>query len=85
MKNVFLAGTRLRLRRPFAIFGDGVIPAGVTGVVATATPDLYAVRLDGRFPPLDSSCNEIRLWPADAGDDGLEALVWLLFEPITPA
>jgi hypothetical protein len=84
LADAFAPGTRVR-RRDFHVFRDGVIPAGVTGVVVAATADLYAVRLDERRPALDAWVNEIRLWPADAGDDGLEALAWLLFETITPA
>ena len=81
MAGVFLPGSRVRLRRDFQVFRDGVIPACVTGVVVTATAEMYAVRLDERRPALDAWNNEIRLEPADAGDEGLEALAWLLFEP----
>ena len=82
MVNVFVIGCRVRLTVDFQILNADLIPAGVTGVVVSATPEQFAVRLDDRRPALDAWNNEVRLYPGDAPDHHLEAFGWWLFEPM---
>ena len=53
MVNVFVAGCRVRLTVDFQILDADLIPAGVTGVVVSANPELFAVRLDDRRAALE--------------------------------
>ncbi len=85
MNSILVPGTRVRLRMDLHILHSDRVPAGVTGIVAAATPERLAVRLDEHRPGLDAWGNEIRLYPGDAPGHDLEALAWLLFELRAPA